>query len=81
MYVASQPPDPHLELGQAIEILMPIKVYWDVQKVQKKIDFLHASGSTQAENNSELKNLLSLIAPWIVDETKRQNIMDKVGKT
>lgn len=80
LFFASQAPDPHLELGRVIELKMPIEVFWEAEKVLKKVTYLSASGEPLTEINVEVNRLYQLLAPFCVDEANRIWMVDKVRR-
>src|SRR5690606_13027048 len=77
LFFASQPPDAQLGLGKGMELKMPLEIFWESEKLLKRIDYLLASGEPNTEVQIEIKRLYKLLSPFCVVEADRTWMIER----
>jgi|GEM_PF-3470495 hypothetical protein len=71
VYLQSKNIDSYHEIGKVIELLIPIKDFWVIEKYIKEVNYLIASGEAQAEISSSYRKVLLASAKFAVKEIDR----------
>lgn len=61
-----------------VELLMPIKLFWDVEKLLKQIDYSIAAGEDPVLINELYRKVYTKVAKYAVTEKDRVFLYDKV---
>ena len=61
-----------------VELLMPIKLFWDVEKLLKQIDYAIAAGEDPVLINELCRKVYTKVAKYAVSEKDRVFLYDKV---
>jgi hypothetical protein len=71
LYFQSKKVESFNELGNIIELVMPIQSYWTIEENMKYANYLLASGEASAEVLNVYKKIFSTCAPYAVYEKDR----------
>jgi len=68
----SKAPTTHEDIGNVIELLMPLDEYWQLEETLKMATFLQASGETNNEVMATLRKALKICSKYAVTEKDRE---------
>lgn len=71
MYLQSVNMEAYGDIGSVHELLMPVTIFWEIEKVLKDASYMIASGEPQAEVITSYKKIFKLSAPYAVHEKSR----------
>lgn len=71
LYLQSKNIEAYQEVGRVVELLMPIKDFWQLQDMIKDVNYLIASGEPQTEVVASYKKVLQGSARFAVKEMDR----------
>jgi hypothetical protein len=71
VFLQSKAPSSHEDQGTAIELMLPLEDYWKLSEKLKSATYLLASGETQNEVSTVLKDVYKICARYAVAEKDR----------
>jgi hypothetical protein len=71
VFLQSKAPTSHEDQGTALELLLPLEDYWKLTEKLKSVTFLLASGETQNEISTVLKEVFKICSKYAVAEKDR----------
>lgn len=71
VYVSSKPMEMREEGTVEMELLLPIKVFWQLEDQMKDADYYLANGDDKVVVNDLYKNVFKLVGPYAVHEKDR----------
>lgn len=78
-YTATKPSSDLDESVRVIDLQIPLRTYWESERLLKQADYLIAS----AEENSEIREyyarLLRLVAPYAINEKDRTWLYERIA--
>ena len=77
LYIQSKKFDALQEIGQIVELFMPIEKYWEAEDLMKNANYLLASGEPNSDIVAAYKKVFALCAPFAVTEKERIWLYDK----
>ncbi len=77
MYLQSKNIDGYNEIGKVIEVVYPIRTYWQVQQLVSELNYLVSSGEASSEIAAAYKKILKDSARYAVNEEDRAWLYDK----
>lgn len=66
------------DLGRVIELVLPVREFWKIEEIVRKIHFLTSTFETNADIGIELKKLMKSCARYAVKEEDRIWLYEKV---
>lgn len=71
IYLQSKNIDSYNEIGKVIELIMPVRDFWDLEKLIKDVNYLLAAGEAPAEVATSYRKVLRRSARFAVRELDR----------
>ena len=71
IYLQSKNLDSYSEIGKVIELLLPVRDFWELEKLVKDVNYFMSAGEAQAEVASSYRRVLKRSAPFAVQELDR----------
>lgn len=71
IYLQSKNMDAYAEIGRVVELLMPVRDFWDLEKLVKDVNYYFAVGEAPAEVASSYKRVMRNSARFAVHEVDR----------
>ena len=71
LYFQSKNMESFAELGNVVELIMPIQVYWSAENQMKYANYLIAAGDASAEVMAIYKKIFTICAPYAMFEKDR----------
>ena len=66
---------------QVFDVVMPIKVFWQIKKQIIHLDYLNSSAATPSEISEVFRTIFKLIAPYAASEKDRDWLYEQCEKT
>jgi hypothetical protein len=64
---------------KVIDLQLPIRTFWESEKILKHADYLVASAEDNLEVRECYTKLLRLVAPYAINEKDRNWIYERIG--
>jgi hypothetical protein len=77
IYLQSRPLDYSSELGKAIELLIPLRTFWDIEKMIEAFVYLVSTGEDKVGIEQSYKSILKACGPFAIKEVDRQWLHEK----
>ncbi|MDQ3230989.1 MAG: hypothetical protein M3Q07_04140 [Pseudobdellovibrionaceae bacterium] len=71
IYMQSKNIETYNEIGKVIELVMPVRDFWDLESLIKDVNYLLAAGEAQAEVATSYRKVLRRSARYAVREMDR----------
>lgn len=71
VYIQGKTTETISEIGRVVELILPIRELWNLEKEVKEIRYLSSNRESNVDFASTYKRLLRLIAPYAVREEDR----------
>lgn len=71
VYLQSKNIDAYDNIGRVIELIMPIRDFWDLEKLIRDVNYLMAAGEAPAEITNSYRKVLRRSAFFAVKEMDR----------
>lgn len=71
IYLQSKNLDSYIEIGRVVELLMPVRDFWDLEKLVKDVNYFLSVGEAPAEVATSYKRVMRRSALYAVLETDR----------
>ena len=77
LFLQSKSIDTYSELGKVVEILLPVRSFWDVKQHLDELNYLISSGEASSEIQAAYKRILKDSARYAVSEEDRAWLYEK----
>lgn len=77
IYLQSRPLDYASEIGKSIELLIPLRTFWELEKMIEAFVYLVSTGEDKAGIEQSYKSILKKCAPFAIKEVERQWLHEK----
>lgn len=71
IYLQSRNTDAYAEIGRVVELLLPIRNFWDIESRLKDMEYLISSKESQTDINTAFQKLFKESARFAVREEDR----------
>ncbi len=71
VYLQSKNSDSYETIGKVVELVLPIRDFWEIDKLVKEVNYQIASSEQQAEISNSYKRVMLRSAPFAVSEEDR----------
>ena len=62
-----------------VELLLPVNIYWEVEDLLKKVDYLLSTHEDPVLINEHYQKVLRKVASYVVSERDRLKLQDRLN--
>ncbi len=80
VYLQSKNSDSYEAIGKVVELVLPIRDFWEIEKLVKEVNYHLSASEAQAEISNSYKKVMLRSAPFAVSEDDRKWLYGLRGK-
>lgn len=77
LFISTKRLDEHGNKAPVVELLLPLKIFWEVEELLKTMDYLIASNEDPLLVTDSTKKVFKKVAPYAVHEKDRTFLHEK----